>query len=77
VLDNPGARLGERIGPGRLVAGHRQPVHRAESADEVDVAQVEPPEGEVVEVDPVDRVRMTRQIRIPGAGPLLGGEPAP
>ena len=71
LLDDAGGRVGQRIRTGRLVAGHRQPVHRAEAADEVDVGDVEPPEREVVEVHPVHRVRVAREVGVAGERPLV------
>ena len=50
---------------GRVVAG-RHPVHRREATDEVDVEHVQPPEAEVVEIDPVAGALVSREIG--GAG---------
>jgi len=53
VVENAGSGVGQRIRPRLAIRGRGHPVHRGETADEVDVGHVEPPEAEVVEVDPV------------------------
>src|SRR5580704_1818736 len=60
VLDDAAGDVRQRVWPGGLVALDGQPVHRPEAADEVDVGEIEPPEREVAEIDPVHRVRVTR-----------------
>jgi hypothetical protein len=72
VRGDAGRGIGQRIRERGLVAGRLDPVHRPEAADEVDVGEVEAPESEILEVDPVDRVRMAGQVGTArGAPPRL------
>ena len=62
VLDDARRHLGERVGASGRVGAGFHPVHRGEAADRAEVDDLEPPEGEVVEVDPGRGSRLPRQI---------------
>ena len=64
VRDDPGGRVGERIGLGPLVGGGVDPAHASVPADVADVVDGEPQEREVAEVDVVRR----RGVRLEVAG---------
>jgi hypothetical protein len=62
VVQDAGAGVGQWIRARDTVVVGRHPVHRGKAPDEVQILHVEPPEAEVVEVDPVRGARVPGQV---------------
>jgi hypothetical protein len=76
VLDDAGGQVGQRVRPGAPVLPRGHPVHGPEAADEVHVLHTQTPEGEVLEIHPVLRLGVARQVGRARGGPLVLGQPS-